>query len=282
MMKRTFTILFAVLMSSCSFAQMDTIAGWTFPTGDLIDTIADFSNEYNSNMSIRTIGGTSEITFKNGEPTKAAQATNWNMGENTKAWMVEINTTDYGNLAVNSMQTAGENDPGPRDFMLQYRIGTDGEWIAVTGSEITVANDWTTGVMDGILLPESCNNQSKLFLRWIMTSNLDINGTTVLETGKAKIDNIFVAGELTDGISEMQPSVNINLFPNPCSSNLTIKANQEIESVEIFNITGSKCKEIKVGLFQQQINIQDLQPGMYSILMNGKTGRIGSRTFIKS
>jgi len=276
-MKKIFTILFAVLLSSYSFAQMDTIAGWTFPTGDMIDSIADIANEYNTTSSIGTMGGTSEISFKNGETTKAAQVTNWDLGENTKAWIVEINTTDHGNLTLSSMQTAGGSDPGPRDFILEYRIGTEGEWVTLEGSEITVANDWTTGVLGGFQLPENCNNQSKLFLRWIMTSSLDINGEALLETGKGKIDNILIAGELIDDIDEIQTSLNINLYPNPCTTNFTIETDEEIESIEIFNIAGSKCKEVKVDLQQQQINIEDLQPGIYSIIMYSKTGLIGSK-----
>jgi hypothetical protein len=276
-MKKTFTILFAVLFSSFAFSQMDTIAAWTFPTDDLMDTIADISNDYNSNMAIRTIGGVSEITLKNGETTKAAQATNWELGENTKAWMVEINSTGVGNLMVSSMQTAGGSDPGPRDFILQYRIGTDGEWLPITGSEITVANDWTSGVLENIALPEDCNNQSILFLRWVMTSNLDINGVILLETGKAKIDNIFVTGELIDDIIEIDKNIAINIFPNPCTSHFTVEAEKEIQSVEIFNINGAKCMEVEINSLSHSIDIQNLKPGMYSVILNDKNGWIGSQ-----
>jgi len=266
-MKKTFTFLIALLISSYSFSQMDTIAGWTFPTGDMSDTIADFYNSYNSDKYIYTEGGTSTITFKNGATTKAAQATEWQDGKNTKSWQVSINSTDYGNLLVSSKQTAGGSNPGPRDFVVQYRIGLGGICNDVAGSEILVANDWTTGVIENIILPAECSNQANLYLQWLMTSNFDINGGTVLETGTAKIDDIFITGEILDEIDELEQISNITLFPNPCTSQFTINSDIKVESLEIYNIGGAKITDITIDSFNQIINTQKLPSGLYTIII---------------
>lgn len=43
--------------------------------------------------------------------------------------------------------------PGPRDFKVQYKIGSGGTWTDVTGSSVTVANNFTSGVLTDIALP---------------------------------------------------------------------------------------------------------------------------------
>ena len=93
-------------------AQQIVIAGWTFPDNS---AVADTGITDNLEAEVMTMGGTSEIQFKNGLETKAAQASEWDNGMNTKAWYVEITTTGYENLSISSVQQSGGTDPGPKD-----------------------------------------------------------------------------------------------------------------------------------------------------------------------
>ncbi len=171
-MKKTFTLLFALLFSIATFAQ-EIIAKWTFPTGVVAtDLVAEVANSLNTDKTLFTEGGTSVIEMKNGSTTFAAQASGWDDGIDTKSWQTEVNTTGRGSIFVSSAQTAGTTNPGPKDFKLQYKIGTAGVWTDVAGGNITVANDWTTGVLNRLALPAECDNQASLFIRWVMTSNL--------------------------------------------------------------------------------------------------------------
>ena len=168
------------------------LAKWTFPTGNPTDSLADGGLPVNLTMAIRTEGGTSAIDFsKNGATTKAAQATGWDNGAMTKYWVIRLNTVGYEMLKLSSKQQTGGNNPGPRDFMVQYRIGTTGTWADVPNSTMITANNWSSALLDSIDLPEPCKNQSSLYLRWIMTTNINSTGGTLTSNGINKIDDIY-------------------------------------------------------------------------------------------
>lgn len=263
-MKRTITTLFALMFATVVFSQQDTIAKWTFPTGDLSDTMPDLANLLNQDKYIFTTGGTSAIVMKNGSTTKAAQVTNWDSGQDTKSWQIEINTTGYDSLRISSKQNAGDNNPGPRDFKLQYKLGTSGNWNDVTGGEITVDNEWTSGALLDVSLPPECKNQTSVFIRWIMTSNFDINGDDVLESGKAKIDDIIVIGSLLSAVGDIfEDPVRVNIFPNPCTDKISIKSKTAMQKLEIYDISGMKVYELEQRKNLYTLNTEILNSGLY-------------------
>ena len=275
-MKRIFTIIAALLFATIGFSQQVTIAKWTFPTGNAVDTLADQANALNTTKSISTTGGVSGIAFKNGATTKAAQATNWNGGVDTKAWQVEINATASAKIQVSSKQTAGGSYPGPKDFKLQYRIGTGGTWTDVTSGTLIAANEWTTGVLNNVQLPDECNNQVSVFIRWVMTSNLDANGAALIATGIAKIDDISITGETISGISNPAAlSLNVSIYPNPCADILTVNSENELNKIEIYSITGSKVFELNQTGHNLSIDTNKFQSGRYFLVAHF-TGNAGS------
>ena len=44
-------------------------------------------------------------------------------------------------------------------------------------SDLEVSNNYYAGVTD-VVLPSGCNNQPLLYIRWLMTSNTSVNGST--------------------------------------------------------------------------------------------------------
>lgn len=254
-MKNIFTLLsLSMLMSLTSFSQSDTIAMWSFPNNDLMDTIADVHNEYNANSYIFTEGA-SAISMKNGLTTKAAQATQWQEGVDAKSWQIIINTANYKTIELSAKITAGETKPGPRDWKTQFRVGTAGQWTDVEGGELTALNDWTTGVLSDLALPENCENSTELYIRFVMTSNTAQDGSEVLETGTSKIDDILIKGVLYSGLDMIVHKEN-NVYPNPSHGTFNIESMEQIQSIKIYSITGQMVFAKESFSTKEQINIE--------------------------
>lgn len=164
------------------------LAEWTFPTSGTTVT-PDAGIAANLSRTLSTVGGTSAIGDVTGVTTRAATASTWTSGNNTKYWMIDFTTLGYGGITLSSVQRSSGS--GPRDFKVQYRIGTGGTWTDVTGGSVTLADNWTTGVVSGLALPAECDNEAQVFVRWIMTSNSGVSAT-LAAAGTSRIDNIVV------------------------------------------------------------------------------------------
>jgi hypothetical protein len=266
-MKHLLLLTAALAITTATFSQQAVIAKWTFPSGNAVDTLPDEANALNLTKSIFTAGGASGIAFKNGATTKAAQATGWNNGKDTKAWQIGVNTTGNENINVSSKHTAGGNNPGPRDMKLQYRIG-DGAWTDVTGGAITVGNDWTSGVLTSLALPAECGNQPALGLRWVMTSNLDSNGTELVAGGISKVDDIIVTGQTASGINDNALSGTISIFPNPCSDFINIESEKPVSRIEVYSIGSEKVIDQAVNSTSALIKLKGIAPGRYFVVIH--------------
>ncbi|WP_291275974.1 hemoblobin-interacting domain-containing protein [Flavobacterium sp.] len=168
-----------------------TVAAWTFPTdGAVLST--DIYNSYNSGKLVSTTGGS--ITDSAGLTTQAPSANAWQSGSGTKYWQIDVNTTGASQMKLSSTQRS--SGTGPRDFKAQYKAGA-GNWTDITGATaISVAVDWTSGVLNNVTLPAECDNQSSVLIRWIMTSNTSVGGAAVASGGTNRIDDIYLRGDL--------------------------------------------------------------------------------------
>jgi PKD repeat protein len=173
---------------------LQPIVWWDFPANP-DDEISDGGIAANDGTKSITVAGVVDApTFAaTGATTQAAEAGGWDAGANTKAWVVEFETTNYVNLKLSSKQS-GENR-SPQDFKIQYSLD-NATWTDVTGGTVTVAQDWTTGVVNSLSLPAACENQASVYIRWIMTSNTGIGGN-VQGNRASFIDDIYVVGELS-------------------------------------------------------------------------------------
>ena len=78
---------------------------------------------------------------------------------------------------------------------MQYQVGsTNGAWTDVSGGTVTVADDFTSGVLSSLALPSACEGQTFVFLRWIMTSNTNTGGGAVAAGGSSRMDDLIIAG----------------------------------------------------------------------------------------
>jgi len=208
--------------TSPTFGGPAQLVKWTFPNGS-VDDVADGGLPANQSKIISTTatGTTSYVVGVSGSPDRAITNNGWNNGSGTKWWQIDLATTSSSGLTLSSAQRS--NNTAPRDFKVQYRIGTGGTWTDVPNSTITVANDWTTGVVNALPLPSACDDQPQLFLRWIMTSNIAVGGNPV-GTGSSAIDNVWVNAATT------VPYV-------PGYENLSVGNNTSYEVTGLYSIT---------------------------------------------
>ncbi|MFW5706533.1 MAG: T9SS type A sorting domain-containing protein [Bacteroidota bacterium] len=197
-----------IMVEVVEVSQEVIIAGWNFPD----DTQqADVGIEANIGKLIsREPAFEGDYSYTAGATGSAISTTQWAEGEGVKYWIVEISTIGYGNLTLSSKQRS--SGTGPRDFKLQYRIGTEGSWTDLDGSEVTVDNNFTTGVLSNFEIPAAANNKPFLFIRWIMDSNISVNEEDVAAGGTSRIDEIFIHGvfssdfkRIVTGVQPLQP-----------------------------------------------------------------------------
>ena len=196
-MKKLYFLATILILSMAASAQ-DTIIGFNFKT-NLFANFGTDTNKLNSIAVDGPSGSFASITMTfgvTGDPDKAATATNWDGGADSKCWITKVYTKGFTGIKLSSKLSSGGNKPGPRDLKVQYRVGVLGTWTDLAGAtSITTANDWTTGVVNAVALPIECENlDSMVYVRWIMTSNISNTSATVLATGILKIDDIFITG----------------------------------------------------------------------------------------
>jgi len=237
MMKKLLLLAFLLPLVHIVQAQ-EEIVKWTFPNNSLSDTVQNGSNPLNLTSTLR-IEGAGPITMTNGATTKAATATNWNDGMNTKFWYITFKTIGYEQVKISFKQSAGGTNGGPRDFKLQYKIGSSGLWADVEGGTDTLANNWTKGVVNNLNLPADCQNQAEeIFVRWIMTSNTDVSLPAIITAGVSKIDDLIVTGMPNTGIYDKQETKSMRTFPNPSSASFSISMEKGTSLIEIYNSNG--------------------------------------------
>lgn len=194
-MRKLFTLFLVLLSVSKTFGQA-TLVEWNFPNNP-DDAIADVAIPLNATKAITIVGANGLAFSPSGATTNSAVATNWIAGAGTKYWEVEVNTTGYNTLTLSSKQRS--SNTGPRDFILEYRIGAAGLWTAIPGGAAITADDYTSGVITSIPLPAACNNQASVFIRWVMSSNTAVNLAAVTAGGNSNIDDIRIRGFLSAG-----------------------------------------------------------------------------------
>ena len=80
--------------------------------------------------------------------------------------------------------------------------------------------------------------------------------------------------------SDLEDEIVINLFPNPAQEYITIESSEEIENLQIVNMSGSIVKSMTHVNSSVEIDISDLAPGAYSVLV--RTGmKVNSTKLIK-
>jgi hypothetical protein len=250
----------------------DTITGWDFIDNTDTTFNADMGLVGNMNYDIRaedSAGIARTLTYTNGATNYAATATGWDAGDSIKFWSIKFKANDLMDMKVYSKQSSGGSTPGPKYWKLQYYVSPN-DWADIPGGSVTVANDWTTGVISGLALPSSLNNPgtASIHLRWVMASNESSGGGAVLSTGISKIDDILVTGTSTAGITTVIYDNRVGVYPNPCRNTLNIESSEEIAVTEIYNILGARVYSSNSESQNLQVNVANFDAGLYVVVLH--------------
>ncbi len=182
-----------------------TLAKWDFENEVKRTAVTEGGN----NISLYTpdqgsgsisITGASFTGWVTGAPSTgfAANSNTWDEGVNNKYWSVNLSTIGYENITLTSKQKG--SNTGPKNFSLQYSLNNS-NWVTVVDN-IVIANDnFVSGVVNQFVLPSACENQSNLYLRWVVTSTVSVNDGTVASGGTNRIDDIIITGSFNDVVA---------------------------------------------------------------------------------
>ena len=112
-------------------------------------------------------------------------------------------------------------------------------------------------------------------VRLIHNENISFDGAIV--TGTLKLDYIGLVILLN---TENQLAQQITIYPNPVGDILTITSQAQIDQYRIYDVTGSLISEGKLENSPGQIDVSNLNSGMYFIELNSEN-RSATRKFIK-
>ena len=184
--------IFILLLSTLNAQTQTIVVEWDFPNNP-DNAFADGGDPTNLSKTITVHNGVASPTYnQEGVTTNCASATNWNFGANSKYWQVEFSTMGYSDLTFESSQNSfSAGDFGPKDFDIQYRIGTSGTWTTFVSWSISPGNHWFS--IPPTALPTVCENQPSVYIRWLMTSNIPTQGSGMVPPeAYNRIDDIVI------------------------------------------------------------------------------------------
>ena len=140
-----------------------------------------------------------QVVFATGVTGEAIIASQWHNGAGTKYWQIRFSTQGYQNINFSSAQRSSTT--GPRDFQVQFSL--NGTTWTDTGASLVVTDNISQGHITEFELGAELEDQETVYLRWIMTSNINQRAGTgehpadqpVEPGGTNRIDDIIVRGQ---------------------------------------------------------------------------------------
>ncbi|MBN1198175.1 MAG: T9SS type A sorting domain-containing protein [Bacteroidales bacterium] len=265
-MKKHLLFFTAILIAGSVFAQ-DTITGWTFPVTLVPDSLnANLGLAGNLGYDIRFEGTDTTyntIFFVDGTSDYAAATAGWDNGAAEKFWSIKFKAENYSTIKVSSAQSSDGANPGPKDFQLQWRL-SGGIWEDIDEGAVTVADDWTTGVVTELPVPITGQGTSSIYIRWLITSTTNSAGGMLEPTGISIIDDILVTGINTLGVNEILFTNKVTVFPNPNYGIFQINTQIPPERISIYDMNGVKVYDNFSARRTTSVNL-DLSLGLYLV-----------------
>jgi hypothetical protein len=184
----TSATVFTNYVAQSSFVTFD------FENGEQLSVNTSLSNSNNAGTYFNTSSGVMNYANEPGNGGEVKKVTGWDDGVNTKYYRVDFNSQGMYSMKLSSKQRSTSD--GPKNFKIQYSIGQNGSenWIDITGGTITCADNFTTGAVSNLTLPVAMENLSVVSLRWVVTSTIAVNNSTLTSAGENNIDDIIIKG----------------------------------------------------------------------------------------
>jgi hypothetical protein len=260
--------------------SQDTIAGWTFPTGVTEEVYANIGNKLNLNRVYVQATDSSgmvrpiEMSFGAGLlPDFAATSNGWDKGDHYKYWQIDFISFGYINLTLSAKQRSGNTKPGPKYFLMQYKVGSR-PWSNIPETDVdTLNNEWTV-VANALQLPAACENSADtIHIRWLMITNMCLNNYEQGAIGITKIDDIFITGARIEGINDAQPApASYKVLPNISSGLFKVIAT-EPANIAVINTVGSLVAMAEINSAAYNLDLSDQPEGIYFIVASDRQGR---------
>lgn len=170
-------------------AAYQTIAAWNFEAGN---NTANEGIAENLNKPITSAGTDAPAYNVAGNGGQTAMAAGWTSGAAEKFWEISFTTENFYNLKVSSRQRS--SDGGPLHYKIQYKIGDSGTYTEIRGALITNMNNYRSGAVNNIDLPQQCNNQRLVYLRWLLAASVNSADLEIPNSAESNIDDIVVKG----------------------------------------------------------------------------------------
>ncbi|MBU8917671.1 CehA/McbA family metallohydrolase [Bacillus sp. FJAT-29953] len=210
-----------------------SLAKWDFSNGNSLTATGGLNVNLDKQLSIK--GAT--MTGYNAGPTSGISVPNANTWTNNPSyWEVSLSTKGYQSIAVSSKQYGSST--GPRDFKLQYSLDHS-NWADVAGGDITVATNWTSGVITNVALPSDAADQDLIYVRWLKASDTSIGGSTVAGTGTSRFGEISFTGVPSGSTVDPDPNPNPDPNPDPVIEKTAAPAATKVTYASYTQVTGA-------------------------------------------
>ena len=198
MKKEKFTIitkqltLFAVLFLFCQLSVAQ-IVGYSLTTGTSPNLPATTGNSYNFPAlgRVMTFDG---LTNSSINGTNGWTCYGWN-SVGTDSWKTNAFSTEgYINIS-GSCQMKANTSFGPKNFKIQYSLNGSSWSDVLTGNDIVLTNGLLTY---NFTLPNTCENKTTVYLRWVLDSTTRLDGGTLVattSTHNASLKGVTIAGD---------------------------------------------------------------------------------------
>jgi hypothetical protein len=197
----------------------------------------------------------------------------------TDGTMIFEMTGDEGQDVVIKGELTNETDEALnltwfREVVYIYSENENMEWLSavcdinqcyfphVSTADFTIDPNGTSN-LDAHVYPKGFQGDSAIIL--IHVVNNETNDTLTVDY--RFYDDIALS-------SSQAPKVETLVFPNPAASYFRIQSDQNITSVEIFDIVGKQVAEHSAQGTEATINISYLSRGMYIVRIRGEQGQV--------
>ena len=167
-----------------------------------------------------------------------------------------------------------EGDP------LRVAISTDYDGISDPSDfeweDITDAFDYSTGnyewVESGVFDVAEIVASHSFYIAFIYTSNDEAAASW-------EIDYVRVIGQDMVGVSENEATM-VNLYPNPANEQVSFVLDSDAQ-VSVFDMTGRKVSMVNVAAGNAQLNVSELESGVYFVNFRYANGSTAVSKFVK-
>lgn len=184
---------------------------------------------------------------------------------------------DYVELASKNITVTNANNESIVTVNMDNSIRVEADDIIIA----QVSHDDLVGQTFYIGSNSAHDNQST----YIMAPGCNIYTPTRAHEATTSEANVFMSligiGTLLNTEDFTEVDLDLALYPNPVSDQLTISSGSEvIQKLSIIDMLGRTIQTIKVNSFNQNVNVSTLPSGMYLMEVELETGR-AIRKFIK-